>query len=129
MGHLHFSDNRCFRCILIRMEGNTLCPTCHQPIQLAYYFCPNCGKNLRPRPLSISFLSQIILYIKTLLLPPLGIIWGFRYLRQSGIASKIVGLITIAITIIEIIFLVKFTVNLINVVNQQIYQQTILYSL
>jgi len=111
------------------MEGNTLCPTCHQPIQPTYYFCSNCGKNLRPRPLSTSLSSQIPLYLKTLLLPPLGFIWGYRYLRQPDTRSKIVGLITIVITIVEIVFLIEFTVNLIDTVNRQIYQQTNLYGL
>ena len=111
------------------MEEYVLCPTCHQSVRRTDYFCYNCGKNLRPRPLSNSFSSQIILYIKTLLLPPLGIIWGFRYLRQQGVASKIVGLITIVITIIEIILLIKFTISLVNTVNQQIYQQTQLFGL
>jgi len=111
------------------MDETTLCPTCHQSVRLTDYFCSNCGKNLRPRPLSTSLLSQIALYLKTLLLPPLGFIWGYRYLRQPGTNSKIVGLITIAITIIEIVLLVEFAVNLVNTVNQQIYQQTSLYGL
>jgi hypothetical protein len=111
------------------VDENTLCPTCHQPVRLTDYFCSNCGKNLRPRPLSTSFLSQIGLYLKTLLLPPLGIVWGIRYLRQPDTKSKIVGLITIVITIIEIVFLVIFTVNLVNTVSKQIYQQTNLYGL
>jgi hypothetical protein len=111
------------------MEETTLCPACHQPVRPTDYFCYNCGKNLRPRPLSTSLVSQIILYIKTLLLPPFGIIWGFRYIRQPGAASKIVGIITIAITIVEIVFLIQFTINLINTVNQQIYQQTSLYGI
>ncbi|MCX6704606.1 MAG: hypothetical protein NTZ07_04160, partial [Candidatus Woesebacteria bacterium] len=105
------------------MDEIALCPTCHQPVKLTDYFCSNCGKNLRPRPLSTSLVSQISLYIKTLLLPPLGFIWGYRYLRQSGTGSKIVGLITIVITVIEVILLIKFTVNLVNTVNQHVYQQ------
>lgn len=111
------------------MDETVLCPACHQPVKLADYFCSNCGKNLRPRPLSTSLSSQIPLYLKTLLLPPLGFIWGYRYLRQPDTRSKIVGLITIAITIIEIVFLIEFTVNLIDTVNRQIYQQTNLYGL
>ncbi len=111
------------------MEENTLCPICHQSVRPIDYFCSNCGKNLRPRPLSTSFSSQISLYVKTLLLPPLGIVWGFRYLRQPDAKSKIVGLITIVITVIEIVFLVKFTINLINIVNQQVSQQAQLFGL
>jgi hypothetical protein len=105
------------------------CQTCHQPVQENFYFCPNCGKNLKPSPPSTSISDQILLYLKSLLLPPMGIIWGFRYLRQSDTKSKVIGLIAISVTIIEIIWLIQTTVYTINTVNQQINQQMKLYGL
>ena len=115
--------------VYLTMQDINICPSCHQPVIPNYYFCPNCGKNLRPRPLSTSTSTQVLLYLKSLLLPPLGIIWGIRYIRQSDVSSKLVGLFTILITIIEIVFLIQTTVYTVNTVNQQINRQSQLYGL
>jgi len=111
------------------MEEFLNCPKCHQSVATDDYFCRNCGHNLRPRPLSTSLGSQIVLYLKTLLLPPLGIIWGFRYFRQSDTASKLVGLFAIIITIVEIIWLIQVTATTVDTANRQIYQQLKIYGL
>lgn len=111
------------------MAEITSCPACRQPVDSTDYFCRNCGKNIRPRPLSISIGSQLVLYFKTLLLPPLGFIWGFRYLRQSSIGSKLVGLFVIILTLAELIWLIQATVYAIDTVNRQLYQQMHLYGL
>ena len=115
--------------VYLVMEDTSICSVCHQPITLNNYFCPNCGKNLQPRPLSTSVSAQIALYFKSLLLPPFGFIWGYHYLRQSDTASKLVGLFTIVITIVEIYFLIQTTVYIVNTVNQQINRQSQLYGL
>lgn len=101
------------------MDEITSCP-------LTY---PTCGKNVRPSPLSTLVSSQIILYIKALLLPPMGLFWGYRYFRQSDTKSKLIGLFTILITIIEIIWITQSTITAINTINQQVAQQSALYGL
>jgi hypothetical protein len=111
------------------MDEDLSCSGCHQPVNQNDYFCHECGKKLRSPPLSTSISSQIWLYIKTLLLPPLGLIWGFRYLRQPDTKSKLIGWIAIIITIIETIWLIQTTVKVVNDTNQQINQQMRLYGL
>ena len=105
------------------MEELQTCPVCHQPTSSTAYFCPNCGHNFHPIPLSTSTSSQLFLYIKCLLLPPLGIIWGIRYLRQPDRASKVVGWAAIAITTIVLLISIKVTVDLVNSVNEQVNKQ------
>ncbi|MDP4010124.1 MAG: hypothetical protein Q8P53_04065 [Candidatus Shapirobacteria bacterium] len=85
--------------------------------------------NSSPRPLSTSLSAQIILYLKALLLPPMGFFWGYRYFRQSDTKSKLIGLFTILITIIEIIWITQSTITAINTINQQVAQQSALYGL
>ena len=109
------------------MDEIMSCPVCHQPVKTTDYFCSNCGKKLKSKPPSTSIPSQIILYIKTLLLPPFGLFWGYRYLRQPDTKSKLIGLFTIIITIVEVVWLTQITINTINTVNQQINQQIQLY--
>ena len=111
------------------MDEIISCSKCHQPIVSTDYFCPNCGKKIRSPPPSTSLSGQIVLYLKSLILPPLGFFWGYQYLRQPDKKSKLIGLFVIIITIIEIIWLIQVTVNIINTANQQINQQMNLYGL
>ena len=105
------------------MEEIGLCPKCHQPVEPTAYFCPNCGKKLRSPPLSTSLSSLIVIFFKTILLPPFGLIWGIKYLLQSDKKSKIIGCLVLIITIVEIIWLIQSTINIMNLVNQQVSQQ------
>jgi hypothetical protein len=100
-----------------------LCPKCHVPVKSGDYFCSNCGTNLHPAPPSISIGSQLLLYLGSLLLPPMGIIWGFRYLRQPDSKSKAVGLIAMILTIVILVITVQVTVGFINTVNEQVNQK------
>jgi len=86
--------------------------------------CPSCHQSPPP---STSLSSQIILYLKTLILPPFGFFLGYKYLRQSDTKSKLIGLFVIVITIIEIIWLIQSTINMVNIANQQMSQQLNLY--
>lgn len=99
------------------------CPTCHVPVRPSDYFCANCGTNLRPAPPSIRLSDQLSLYVKSALLPPLGLIWGFAYLRQPTAKSKMVGLTAMVITIAVLVFAVVTTISLVNTVNEQVNSQ------
>jgi len=97
-----------------------LCPSCHVQVRPTDYFCYNCGANLKPKPMSISIWMQIALYIGSAILVPFGIIWGYRYLRQPGTEAKMVGTISIIITIISTTIVTIYTINLINDVQRQV---------
>jgi hypothetical protein len=99
------------------------CPTCHQTVRSSDYYCYNCGFNLKPAPPSTTLSSQLQLYIKSALLPPLGIIWGYKYLKQAELKSKIVGLVAMAITIGVLVFVVTSTIKLIDIINEQVNLQ------
>jgi hypothetical protein len=105
------------------MDQITSCPTCHQPVDPQDYFCRNCGANLKPKPLSMTFMQIVSLFIGSLVLPPMGIIWGYRYLKENDSKAKIFGLFLIVITIILIVVIVIYSINLINTVNNQIGKQ------
>jgi hypothetical protein len=87
-----------------QQEFNTqivTCPVCHNKNSSSFYFCPNCGKQLHEKPLSLSFWKQLGIYALSLLLPPLGLWPAVKYLRQKSIAAKLVGVIAIILTIIS----------------------------
>jgi uncharacterized membrane protein YvbJ len=105
------------------MENPTTCPACHVEVRPTDYFCYNCGKNLNPAPPSTSLSQQIVVYLESLLLPPYGIIIGIRYLKVEDSKSKIIGWVSIILTIVSIIILIVATLDLIKTINTQLNTQ------
>ena len=105
------------------MDPALLCPVCHYPIQQTYYFCPNCGKNLKPAPPSTSFEKQISLYLLSIFLPPFGLIPGVKYLMQDNEKSKIVGIVAIILTIISTALTTYYTIQFVNEFNTTLNKQ------
>jgi len=84
------------------MPNETLiCPECHQPILPAYYFCPNCGHNLKEKPTPVSIPLQIGIYALCLLLPPFGYWPGVKYVIKKYPPMRRVGIIAIVLTTIS----------------------------
>lgn len=100
-----------------------ICSSCHIVVRPTDYFCYNCGKNLRPKPLSISWENQVLIYIGSVLLPPMGFIWGFRYLREKEEKSKMIGIVAIILTIVVLVVVLKLSIDLINTINTQVNTQ------
>jgi hypothetical protein len=103
--------------------SSMLCPTCHLPVKPTDYFCANCGYKLKPVPPPTSVTGQLELYFKSFLLPPMGFIWGYRYLKQPDPKSKIVGSAAIIITLAILIIILVSTIGIINTVNDQVNSQ------
>lgn len=109
--------------VLATSDSAAICPKCHLPVKSSDYFCANCGTELRPPPPSISLTKQMSLYIGSLILPPFGLIWGARYLRQDDSKSKMVGWICVVLTCISLVVTVVITIQTINTVNEQVEKQ------
>ena len=99
------------------------CPTCHTVVRPTDYFCFNCGKNLHEKLLPTSRATEIMYYVGSLLLPPIGIWWGFKYLRQDDRDSKRIRFICMAITVISTLIAVQWTMQFMQGVNAQVNQQ------
>lgn len=110
----------------------TTCRYCKKPAWDSYFFCPNCGKKLKEPPFVFSWLKTIGVILESLLLPPLGIFPGVKYLRIKNNTARIVGLIAIIITIIMTLVLIILLRTYLNSVSQtynQIYEmQTGIYN-
>ena len=82
------------------------CPQCHFPVKPEYYFCPNCGKNLRVPPLGTSLLDQLLLYAFSLVLPWIAYLaitkWqGIKYLRSSDAQTRQIGMIALGLLVLS----------------------------
>jgi hypothetical protein len=76
------------------------CPVCHEPVRPEFYFCPNCGKNLKEKPLSTSLGAQIKIYLWSILTPPMCFLtigsWhGVKYLKSNDPKAKKIGMVAI----------------------------------
>jgi len=101
----------------------SICPQCHTQVRPTDFFCFNCGKNLKPKPLSTSLETLFMYYLGALVLPPLGIVWGIKYIKQESQMSKVHGIVLIILTIVEIVVLTIWTINFINMINAQVGSQ------
>lgn len=81
----------------------SLCPHCKFPIQDTFFFCPNCGHEIKKSPNLISVPKQIVLYLVAFLLPPFGLIPGLKYLMSPESKVKMVGGVMVGLTVISII--------------------------
>lgn len=84
----------------------SVCSVCHQPILSGYYFCPNCGNNLKEKPMAISVITQIGFYALAIFLPPLGLWPGIKYMMKKDLQAKRVGLITIILTLVSTVLMI-----------------------
>jgi hypothetical protein len=88
-----------------------VCPQCHEPILPAYYFCPNCGKNLKEPPLSTSIAAQIGLYVLSIIMPVICFLainqWrGMKYMRSADPKAKQIGIIATALMAVSTVVVV-----------------------
>ena len=107
---------------------NTTCPNCHSEVRPTDYFCFNCGKNLKPAPPVVTIASQVVLYAKSVLLPPLGIWWALPYLKANDQKSKIIGVVAVVLTFLSLLIAFKLTQDFISSLNEQVNEATNLYN-
>ena len=98
------------------------CPQCHQPIQSEWYFCANCGKDLKAKPRSTTVLTQVGIYALSVFLPPLGYWPGAKYWRDPDPAAKRIGMIAVALTTVSTILTIWLTIAFLQSYVSQISQ-------
>lgn len=62
----------------------------------------------------ISVPKQILIYFVSFFLTPLGLGWGLKYIRSNDRKTRIIGIISIALTIISILVLIQISKNFID---------------
>lgn len=105
------------------MEANSICPTCHTVVRATDYYCFNCGKSLHEKPPSIALYDQALLYAGSIFLPPMGFIWGWKYLKATDQKSRIVGIVAIALTVLILLWATAYMMNVYTTVSKQVDSQ------
>ena len=79
---------------------SSVCPACKLPVSNEFYFCPNCGKQLRPKPIVLSAPKMIGVLLLSFFLPPFGLHPAFSYIKQSNHKTKVVGWTAVVLTLL-----------------------------
>ncbi len=90
------------------------CPACGMQIDLMFHYCPQCGKSLRELLLGISIIKQMYIYFVSILVPPFGLIYTFRYIRYPLMQVKIVGIVALVLTLVSLGIIVWVSIPFIN---------------
>ena len=86
-----------------------LCPSCLAVLPVNAYFCSQCGTKLKESPVSISASKQIIIYFISFFLAPFGLVYVFRYLKQSGHKARKIGIVALILTILAVALMIWTT--------------------
>ncbi len=87
------------------------CPNCKNEILKNSNFCQFCGYKLNEK---ITLSRQFYIYAVSLLLPPLGLIWFFKYFRSSEVNKKNIAYITLILTILSTFLTIWWTISFIK---------------
>ncbi|MDP3888534.1 MAG: hypothetical protein Q8Q24_00675, partial [bacterium] len=72
---------------------------------------------------SITLAKQIRIYLGSFFLPPLGLIWGIKYLKKDNQQIRKVGRIAIILTILSLALTIWTAVSFTNSFNQALLNQ------
>jgi len=101
-------------------ENTVICKHCQKLAPSTSFFCPNCGKKIQDAPYKFSVMTWAGVILESILLPPLGIIPGIRYLKKEETGAKVLGITAIIITIFMTIFTIMFLKSFIETTNRQL---------
>ncbi|MCL4400176.1 zinc ribbon domain-containing protein [Patescibacteria group bacterium] len=99
------------------------CPFCGTEAPPGAEFCPHCGKKLKTEKPSTSVSKQVLIYLVSFLLPPLGLVWTFKYLKQDDIKSKRIGWISIILTLAGIVITIFVMNDILSGLNNYLNSQ------
>ncbi len=87
----------------IYMENAKKCKYCKNDLNESWFYCPTCGKGTMEKPPSTSIMKQILIYVVSFCFAPFGLGWAIQYMRSSDKKAKVVGLISLLLTILALL--------------------------
>lgn len=97
-----------------------VCKYCSEPISPEMNFCPLCGKKIKEPPPSISPGTQILIYAISLLAPPFGLWYAYKYFKSGGEREKRIAWISVILTVLGVIAVAWSTKALMDLINGEL---------
>ena len=104
-------------------SSQLICPQCQAIAVPGSRFCANCGTPLNVGPLIIPVGKQMWIYLVSIFLPPLGLVWTFKYLRLKDPQPRRIGIIAAVLTVISTVITLWATWGIMQAVQSQIQTQ------
>ncbi len=97
-----------------------VCKYCNEPISPEMNFCSLCGKKIKDPPPPVTISAQIVAYAVSLLAPPFGLWYAYKYFKHGGEKEKQIAWTAVVLTIIATVVVAWSTKALIDVVNSEL---------
>jgi uncharacterized OB-fold protein len=104
--------------ILTPPNSPPVCRKCGNQVKPTDNYCSNCG--LQVRDVSVGVGKQIYIYAVSILLPPLGLIWTFKYFRSPLKRQRIVALVALILTIVGTVVTLWLFVDFLQTLQTQL---------
>lgn len=98
---------------------NIPCKYCGAQIPSNSISCPSCKKTLTEAPFNISVFKIIWLSILSILLPPIGLIPGIKYMLKNDQKATMVGILMIILTFLSLAITIYFVRQALDNINAQ----------
>jgi len=95
------------------------CPKCQTILIPGGKFCPNCGYELVATQ-TFSLKKKLWMYTVSILAPPFGLVYFFKYYHSENAEIKKVGLIAGILTMISLILTIWWTFGFFQSIQNQI---------
>lgn len=102
-----------------------LCPTCRKTLPIDSFFCSYCGAKIREVKINTSISKQIIIYLVSFFLAPFGLGYAVKYIKQADPKAKNIGMVSIVLTILAVVFMLWFGFASINYYSEMLKTLTI----
>ncbi len=105
-------------CDIINMMD--ICSGCGTQVSPEINFCPQCGKKFREPPPSKSVGVQAAVYAASLLAPPFGLWYAYKYFKYGDAARHKIGWVAVILTVISTGFAVWSAEIFVNSLKQSL---------
>ncbi len=99
----------------------TVCPSCQTLNDPINKFCSNCGKQLLESALSTTPSKQVVMYLISFFLAPLGLWWAQKYIRSNNPKAKKIGWVCVILTVLSILLSIVIVGSIAGSVNSQLH--------
>jgi hypothetical protein len=83
-----------------------ICHGCQRLISINDNFCSVCGQAQKLQEVKISFSNVIVACVVSLFLPPFGLLYVFKYLRQESFQARKVAWLCAGLTLLSSAFII-----------------------